>query len=35
MIGERDNEERWAHLAVVGDEVYVRDLTGLTSLRWK
>jgi len=37
LIGEAKvaTEESWAHLAVVGDEVYVRDLTGLTSLRWK
>lgn len=37
LIGEAKvaAEESWAHLAVVGDEVYVRDLTGLTSLRWK
>ena len=28
-------EESWAHLAVEGDEVYVRDLQGLTALRWK
>ncbi|MEJ6559459.1 MAG: PQQ-binding-like beta-propeller repeat protein [Akkermansiaceae bacterium] len=25
----------WAHLAVTGDEVYVRDLFGITSYRWK
>jgi outer membrane protein assembly factor BamB len=24
----------WAHLAVCGDEVYVRDLKGLTAFRW-
>ena len=24
----------WAHLAVCGDEVFVRDLNGLTSFRW-
>ena len=29
------DEESWAHLAVEGDEVYVRDLEGLTALRWK
>jgi len=27
--------ESWAHLAVAGDEVYVRDLTGVTAYRWK
>lgn len=27
--------ETWAHLAVCGDEVYVRDLHGLTAYRWK
>jgi hypothetical protein len=27
--------ETWAHLAVCGDEVFVRDLTGLTAYRWK
>lgn len=24
----------WAHLAVAGDEVFVRDLTGITAYRW-
>jgi outer membrane protein assembly factor BamB len=24
----------WAHVAVAGDEVYVRDLTGITAFRW-
>jgi outer membrane protein assembly factor BamB len=28
-------EESWAHLAIVDDEIYVRDLQGLTALRWK
>jgi outer membrane protein assembly factor BamB len=28
-------EESWAHLAVEGDEVYVRDLEGLTAFRWR
>ncbi|MFM9024897.1 MAG: PQQ-binding-like beta-propeller repeat protein [Planctomycetaceae bacterium] len=28
-------EESWAHLAVEGDELYVRDLEGLTALEWK
>jgi outer membrane protein assembly factor BamB len=27
--------DAWAHLAVCGDEVYVRGLTGLTAYRWK
>ena len=27
--------EAWAHLAVVGDEVYVRDLQGLSVFHWK
>lgn len=26
--------ETWAHLAVCGDELYIRDLTGLTVWRW-
>ena len=25
----------WAHLAVCGDELYIRDLRGLTAYRWK
>ena len=28
-------EESWAHLAVEGDEIFVRDLKGLTAYRWK
>jgi len=28
-------QESWAHLAVVGDELYVRDLDGVTAWRWK
>ena len=27
--------DAWAHLAVCGDEVFVRDLTGLTAWRWR
>lgn len=27
--------ESWAHLAIEGDEVYVRDLEGLSAYRWK
>ena len=30
-VGEADT---WAHLAVCGDEVFVRDLKGLTVYRW-
>ncbi|MFO0849216.1 MAG: PQQ-binding-like beta-propeller repeat protein [Gemmataceae bacterium] len=26
--------ESWAHLAVCGDTLFIRDLTGLTALRW-
>ena len=26
--------ESWAHLAVCGDEIYVRDLTGLSAFKW-
>ncbi len=29
------DEETWAHLAVVGDEVYVRQLNALAAYRWK
>ena len=28
-------EESWAHLAVEGTELYVRDLKGLSAYRWK
>ncbi|MBY0459572.1 MAG: PQQ-like beta-propeller repeat protein, partial [Gemmataceae bacterium] len=28
-------DDTWAHLAVCGDEVFVRDLTGLTAWNWK
>lgn len=27
--------EAWAHIAVVGDEVFIRDLQGLSVYRWK
>lgn len=27
--------ESWAHLAVAGDQVFVRDLKGLSSFKWK
>ena len=26
--------ETWAHLAVCGDEIYIRDLSGLTAWKW-
>jgi hypothetical protein len=26
--------ETWAHLAVCGDDIIIRDLTGLTVWRW-
>ena len=29
------SEETWAHLAVVGDQLFVRDLHGLSAWRWK
>ncbi len=32
---EVSKAETWAHLAVAGDEVFIRDLTGLTAYRWK
>lgn len=37
LVGEANvaKAESWAHLAVDGDEVYVRDLEGLTAYRWK
>jgi outer membrane protein assembly factor BamB len=28
-------QEAWAHLAVCGDEVFVRDLRGLTVFQWR
>jgi outer membrane protein assembly factor BamB len=28
------DSETWAHVAVCGDEVFIRDLTGLTAWRW-
>lgn len=28
------SSDTWAHLAVAGDEVFIRDLNGLTSHRW-
>jgi outer membrane protein assembly factor BamB len=37
LLGEAKvaEEESWAHLAVEGEELYVRDLEGLTALRWR
>ncbi len=28
-------QETWAHLAIVGDEIYIRELKGLAAYRWK
>lgn len=28
------DSETWAHVAVCGDEVFIRDMTGLTAWRW-
>lgn len=37
LIGETKVavEESWAHLAVEGDELFVRDLKGLSAYRWR
>ncbi|MFM7184879.1 MAG: PQQ-binding-like beta-propeller repeat protein [Planctomycetota bacterium] len=37
LVGEAKvaAEESWAHLALEGDELYVRDLKGVTAYRWK
>lgn len=37
LLDQRDvsKAETWAHLAVVGDELFIRDLTGLTAYRWR
>ncbi|MFM9059024.1 MAG: PQQ-binding-like beta-propeller repeat protein [Planctomycetaceae bacterium] len=37
LLGEAKvaKEESWAHLAVEGSELYVRDLEGLTALEWR
>jgi outer membrane protein assembly factor BamB len=37
LVGEAKvaEEESWAHLAVEGRELYVRDLEGLTAYEWK
>jgi outer membrane protein assembly factor BamB len=29
------DEESWAHLAVSGDEIFVRDLKGVTAFKWQ
>jgi hypothetical protein len=29
-----DTNDTWAHLAVCGDEIVIRDLNGLTVWRW-
>ncbi len=36
LLGKRKvaESETWAHLAVCGDEIFIRDLTGLTVWRW-
>lgn len=36
LLDERQvsKAETWAHLAVVGDEVFIRDLFGLSAYRW-
>lgn len=36
LLGQRhvSDSSTWAHLAVCGDEVFVRDLKGLTAYRW-
>ena len=37
LIDERQisDQETWAHLAVCGDEIYVRELNALSTFRWK
>jgi outer membrane protein assembly factor BamB len=37
ILAERKvaDAESWAHLAVCGDELFVRDLNGLTAWKWK
>ena len=37
LLGRRkiSDQETWAHLAVCGDEVFVRELNGLNVFRWK
>ena len=37
LLDERkvSDEETWAHLAVCGDELFVRELNALSAFRWK
>jgi outer membrane protein assembly factor BamB len=37
LVGEMKVSEKpsWAHLVVVDDEIYVRDLEGVTAWQWK
>ncbi len=37
LLGQRkvSDQDTWAHLAVCGDEVFVRELNGLRVFRWK
>ena len=37
LIDERQvsDQETWAHLAVCGNEIYVRELNGLSTFRWQ
>jgi outer membrane protein assembly factor BamB len=37
LLGQRhiSDSPTWAHLAVVGDELFIRDLKGLTVHRWR
>ncbi len=37
LLDERkvSNQETWGHLAVVGDELFIRELKGLTVFRWR
>ena len=37
LVDERQisEQETWAHLAVCGEEIYVRDLRGISAFRWK
>lgn len=28
-------DDSWAHVAIVGDEIYIRELKGLTAYRWR
>lgn len=37
LLGERDvsDQESWGHLAVCGDEIFVRELNAMSVFRWK